>query len=75
MNKWLKHDLHQLQWFCAENAFETFRAKSVEICLTATYYHLTAQKIVRIKTLTSDEFRIITNNFTLTVLNKGYKRD
>jgi len=24
--------LHQLKQFCAENGFETFRAKSVEIC-------------------------------------------
>jgi len=42
MNKWLEHDLHQLKLFCAENGFETFRAKSVAICLTATFYHLTA---------------------------------
>jgi len=41
MNKWLKHDLHQVKLFCAENGFETFRAKSVEICLTETFYHLT----------------------------------
>ena len=61
MNKWLKHDLHQLMWFCAANGFETFRARSVEICLTATFYYLTAQKIVRVKNLTSDEFRIIMN--------------
>jgi len=27
MNKSLKHDLHQLKLFCAENGFETFRAK------------------------------------------------
>jgi len=32
MNKWLKRDLHQLKLFCVENGFETFRAKSVEIC-------------------------------------------
>jgi len=42
MNMWLKHDLHQLKLSCAENSFETFRAKSVETCLTATLYHLTA---------------------------------
>ena len=42
MNMWLKLDLHQLQLYCAENGFETFRDKSVEICLTATFYHLTA---------------------------------
>jgi len=42
MNKWLKHDLHQLKLLCSENGFETFRAKSVEICLTATFYHFTA---------------------------------
>jgi len=45
MNKWLKHDLHQLKPFCAEKRFETFRAKSVETCLTATLYHLSAYKI------------------------------
>jgi len=37
-----KTRLHQLKQFCAENVFETFRAKSVEICLTATFYNLTA---------------------------------
>ena len=42
MNKWLKHDLHQLNLFCAENGFETFRAKSVENSLTAPFYNLTA---------------------------------
>jgi len=42
MNTGLKHDLHQPKLICAENRFETFRAKSVEICLTATFYHLTA---------------------------------
>jgi len=41
MNKWLKHDLHQLKLFCAENGFETFRAKIVEIFLMATFYRLT----------------------------------
>jgi len=41
MNKWLKLDLHQLQLFCAESGFETFRAKIVEICLTKIFYHLT----------------------------------
>jgi len=65
MNKWLKHDLHQLKRFCAENGFETFRARIVEISLTATFYHLTAQKIVRVKTLTSAEYPIITKNFLL----------
>jgi len=34
MSKWLKHDLHQLKVFCAENSFENFRAKIVETCLT-----------------------------------------
>jgi len=29
--------LHQLKQFCAENGLETFRAKSVEICLIAIY--------------------------------------
>jgi len=37
MNKWLKHDLQQLKLFCAENGLETFHAKHVEICLTATF--------------------------------------
>jgi len=37
MNMWLKRDLHQLKQFCALNGFETFRAKSVEICLMAIY--------------------------------------
>jgi len=37
--------LHQLKPFCAEKRFETFRAKSVETCLTATLYHLSAYKI------------------------------
>jgi len=41
MNKWLNRDLHQLKLYCAENGLETFRAKSVEICLTASFYHLT----------------------------------
>ena len=42
MIKWLKRDLHQLKLFCAENGLENFRAKIVEICLTATFYHLTS---------------------------------
>jgi hypothetical protein len=37
LNKWLKRDLLQLKQFCAENGFETFRAKSFEICLMANY--------------------------------------
>jgi len=37
MNKWLKRDLHQLKQFCAEYGLETFRAKSVEICLIANH--------------------------------------
>jgi len=35
LNKWLKRD--QLKQFWAENDLETFRAKSVEICLMAMY--------------------------------------
>jgi len=70
-NKWLKHDLHQLKLFWTENSYETFRAKSVETCLTATLYHLTALKFVRIKTLASDEFRIITNNLHLNYAEYG----
>jgi len=42
MDKWLKHDLHKLKLFCAENGFESFRSKIVEICLTASFYNLTA---------------------------------
>jgi len=71
MNKWRKHDLHRIKLFCTKNIFETFRAISVETCLTATLYHLTALKIVRIKTLTSDEFRIITNNLHLNCAEYG----
>jgi len=41
-NKWLKRDLHQLKQFCPENDVETFRAKSVEICLMAIYLNQTA---------------------------------
>jgi len=37
MNKRLKRVLHQLKQFCAENGFETFRAKIVEICLMTIY--------------------------------------
>jgi len=37
LNKWLKRDLHQLNQFSAEYGLETFRANSVEICLTAIY--------------------------------------
>ena len=37
LNKWLKRNLHQLKQFCAESGLETFRAKSVEICLMAIY--------------------------------------
>jgi len=37
MNKELKLLLRQIKQFCAENGFETFRAKSVEICLMSIY--------------------------------------
>jgi len=37
LNKWLKSDLLELKQFCGESGFETFRAKSVEICLMAIY--------------------------------------
>jgi hypothetical protein len=40
LNRWLKPDLHQLKLFCAENGFETSRAKIVEICLSAIYLPL-----------------------------------
>jgi len=63
--------LHQLKLFFTENGFETFRPKIVGICLTATFYHLTAQKIVMNKTLTSDEFRIITHNLHLIYAEYG----
>jgi len=52
--------LHQVKLFCAESGLETFRSKSVEICLMAIY--LQSNRIVRIKSLASHEIRIITNN-------------
>jgi len=39
LNKWLKGYLHHLKHFCAEYGLETFRAKSVEICLMTIYLH------------------------------------
>jgi hypothetical protein len=35
MNKWLKHDFHQLKLYYIEKSFENVRAKGVETCLTA----------------------------------------
>jgi len=35
--------LHQLKQFCAESGLETYRAKCLEICLTAIYLLETAQ--------------------------------
>ena len=61
LNKWIKHNLNKLKQFCAESGLETFRPKSIEIYLMAIYLNQNALKIVRIKTLASDEIRIITN--------------
>jgi len=74
LNKWLKRDLHQLKKFCAENGLETFRAKSFESVLWQSIYNQTALKTVRIKTLASDNFRIITNNFHFICAEYGLEK-